>query len=154
MPGSKKKRSTISWRRPSNRSSRLAGPFGPSKRYSFSTSILGIRRRSAASASRARVCSFSFTSSFSRAAFHSSGVTIGGICIGLVLLQVLVDDVEQPTPQGPLSIHPVGRLAEHIGLEREAMRPAHDLAPHNTRLLQDLQVLADRGLGYPEASGR
>src|SRR5215207_7291938 len=34
------------------------------------------------------------------------------------------------------------------------MRPAYDLAPHHTRLLQDLHVLGDRGLGYPEASGR
>ena len=37
-----------------------------------------MRRRFAARASRARVCSFSFTSSSSRARCHSSGVTIGG----------------------------------------------------------------------------
>src|SRR4051812_48830218 len=67
-----------SWRRPSNRSSRLTSPSGPSNPYSFSTAIHGIRRRSAASASRARVCSFSLTSSSSRARCHSSGVTIGG----------------------------------------------------------------------------
>src|SRR5918995_5208504 len=34
------------------------------------------------------------------------------------------------------------------------MGPAHNLAPHHTRLLQDLQLLGDRGLGSPEASGR
>ena len=57
------------------------GPSGPSKRYSFSTAIRGIRRRSAASASRARVSSFSLTSSSSRAASHSCGDTIGGMFI-------------------------------------------------------------------------
>src|SRR4029077_8790641 len=66
----------INCRRPSNRSSRLALPFGPSNSYSFSTASHGIRRRSAASASRARVNSFSFTSSCWRAASHSCGDTI------------------------------------------------------------------------------
>src|SRR5919106_1462424 len=77
--GSKKKRYTISCRRPWNRSSRLTWPSGPSNAYSFSTAIHGIRRRSAASASRARVSSFSFTSSSSRAACHSWGETIVGV---------------------------------------------------------------------------
>src|SRR5918995_5603557 len=54
---------------------------GPSKRYSFSTTILGIRRRLAASASRARVSLFSSTSSSWQAASHSCGVTIGGVSI-------------------------------------------------------------------------
>src|SRR5262249_41227888 len=71
----------MSCRRPSNRSSRLALPSGPSNAYSFSTESHGIRRRSAASASRARVTCFSFTSSRWRAASHSSGVTIGGVFI-------------------------------------------------------------------------
>src|SRR5436305_1839599 len=75
-PGSKKARYTISCRRPSNRSSRLAFPLGPSKLYSFSTAIHGIRRRSAANASRAWVSSFSFTRSFCRAASHAFGDTI------------------------------------------------------------------------------
>src|SRR6267378_1109052 len=66
----------MSCRRPSNRSSRLALPLGPSNSYSFSTASHGIRRRSAASASRARVNSFSFTSSCWRAASHSCGDTI------------------------------------------------------------------------------
>src|SRR4030095_11046067 len=70
-PGSKKARYTISCRRLSKRSSRLALPLGPSNLYSFSTAIHGIRRRSAASASRARVNSFSFTRSFWRAVSHS-----------------------------------------------------------------------------------
>src|SRR5438094_2002993 len=68
----------MSCRRPSNSSSRLALPLGPSKWYSFSTAIHGIRRRSAASASRARVNSFSFTSSCWRAASHSFGETVLG----------------------------------------------------------------------------
>ena len=71
----------ISWRRSSNRSSRLTRPLGPSKAYSFSTGSHGIRRRCAASASRARVTSFSCTSSRSRAVSHSCGVTIGGVSI-------------------------------------------------------------------------
>src|SRR5216117_529880 len=71
----------ISCRRPSNRSSRLALPLGPSNLYSFSTAIHGIRRRSAANASRAWVNSFSFTSSFSRAASHPFSDTISGCFI-------------------------------------------------------------------------
>src|SRR6266513_3989840 len=68
----------MSCRRPSNRSSRLALPLGPSKLYSFSTATHGIRRRSAANASRAWVNSFSFTSSCWCAASHSFGETILG----------------------------------------------------------------------------
>ena len=52
------------------------------RRTSFSTASHGIRRRSAAIASRARVSSFSFTSSRWRAASHSAGVTIGGCLHG------------------------------------------------------------------------
>src|SRR6195256_4864294 len=69
----------ISCRRPSNRSSRLALPSGPANTYAFSTATHGIRRRSAASASRARVRAFSLTRSFSRAASHSCGDTIAGV---------------------------------------------------------------------------
>src|SRR5215218_4849814 len=63
-------------------SSRLTRPPGPSNQYSLSTAIHGIRRRSAASASRARVSSFSLTSSASRALRQSCDETIGGVCIG------------------------------------------------------------------------
>src|SRR5450631_23270 len=62
-------------------SSRLALPFGPSNSYFFSTASHGIRRRSAASASRERVKAFSFTRSCWRAASHSCGDTIGGVFI-------------------------------------------------------------------------
>ena len=127
---------------------------GPRSAYSFSTAIRGIRRRSAASASRARVSSFSLTSSSSRAASHSCGRDDRrGVHRASFLLQVLVDDVEQAPPEGALAIHPVGRLAEHVGLEREPVRPALDHARHDARLLQHLQVLGDRGLGHPEAAG-
>src|SRR5262249_29067270 len=71
----------ISCRRPSNKSSRLTLPFGPSNWYVFSTAIHGIRRRSAARASPARMWAFSFTTIFSRAAFHSFGDTTGGAFI-------------------------------------------------------------------------
>ena len=129
------------------------GRSGPRTAYSFSTAIHGIRRRSAASASRARVSSFSLTSMSARAASHSWGETTGGVFMGLFLLEVLIDDVEQAPPQGALAIHPVGRLAEHVGLERQPMRPAHDLAPDHTRLLEHPQVLGDGGLGHAEPGG-
>src|SRR5262249_37754887 len=67
--------------RPSNKSSRLTLPFGPSNAYSFSTAVHGIRRRSAASASRERVKAFSLTRSCWRAASHSGCDTIGGVFI-------------------------------------------------------------------------
>src|SRR5262249_16460397 len=53
----------------------------PSNSYFFSTAIHGIRRRSAASASRARVKDFSFLRSCWRAASHSLRDTIGGVFI-------------------------------------------------------------------------
>src|SRR5208283_842164 len=46
-----------------------------------STAIHGIRRRSAASASWARIWAFSFTSSCWRAASHFCGETIDGVCM-------------------------------------------------------------------------
>src|ERR1700720_827348 len=67
--------------RPSNRSSRLTLPLGPSNSYFLSTTIHGMRRRSAASASRERVKAFSFTSICWRAASHSCCDTIGGVFI-------------------------------------------------------------------------
>ena len=42
---------------------------------------------------------------------------------------------------------------EHVGLEREPVRPALDHAGDDAGLLQHLQVLGDRGLGHPEAGG-
>src|SRR5919108_5372831 len=68
----------INCRRPSNRSSRVALPLEPSNSYFFWTATHGIRRRSAASASRAWVNSFSFTRSFWRAVSHSFGDAIFG----------------------------------------------------------------------------
>src|SRR6516165_4497627 len=113
----------ISCRRPSNRSRRLTGPSGPSKRYSFCTAIHGIRRRLAASASRARVSFFSSTSSCSRAASHSCGDTIGGVFIGPVLPQILVDDVE-PAPRRRACAPSSPSLRLGQGLEREPVGPA------------------------------
>src|SRR5262245_9108442 len=82
-PGSKKARYTISCLRPSNRSSRLTLPLGPSNSYFFSTAIHGIRRRSAARASRDLVKAFSFTSICWRAASHSCCDTIEGVFIAI-----------------------------------------------------------------------
>src|SRR5215471_17233536 len=73
----------INCRRSSNRSSRLTLPLGPSNSYFLSTAIHGIRRRSAASASRERVKVFSFTRSCCRAVSHSCCDTIGGVFIAL-----------------------------------------------------------------------
>src|SRR6202158_1190965 len=80
-------------RRPANKPSRPALPLGPSSSYFFSTAIHGIRLRSAASASRARVEAFSFTSSCSRAAAHSCGDTINGVFIAIGLFRLFSDDV-------------------------------------------------------------
>src|SRR5260370_39628125 len=71
----------INWGRPLNRSRRLTLPLGPSNSYFLSTASQGIRRRSAASASRERVKAFSFTRSCWRAVSHSCGDTIGGVLI-------------------------------------------------------------------------
>src|SRR5277367_4188755 len=78
-PGSKKARYTTNCGRASNKSSRLTLPLGPSNSYFLSTASQGIRRRSAASASRERVKAFSFTKSCWCAASHSSCDTIGGV---------------------------------------------------------------------------
>src|SRR5262245_3659470 len=69
--------------RPSNRSSRLTLPLGPSNSYFFSTGVHGIRRRSAASASREWVKAFSFTRSCCRAVSHSCSGTTGGVSIAI-----------------------------------------------------------------------
>src|SRR5579863_8254128 len=66
-----------------NNSSRPTLPLGPSNAYFLSTASQGIRRRSAASASRQRVKAFSFTRSCWRAASHSCGDTIGGVLIAI-----------------------------------------------------------------------
>src|SRR5215468_6075538 len=76
--------------RPSNRSSKLTLPLGPSNSYFFSTAIHGIRRRSAASASRERVKAFSFASIFCHAACHSVGDTIGGVFIAMSVFDCLL----------------------------------------------------------------
>src|SRR5215469_14254367 len=85
-PGSKKARYRINCLRPSNKSDKPTLPLGPSNSYFFSTSVQGIRRRSAANRSRERVNAFSFTRSCCRAASHSRSETIGGVLIALRLL--------------------------------------------------------------------
>ena len=63
---------SMSWRRPSKRSSSVASPLRALEDVGFSISDHGQRRRSALSASRRRVSSFSRASSCLRAASHSS----------------------------------------------------------------------------------
>src|SRR5206468_1298512 len=76
--------------RPSKRSSSVALPSGPSKTYFFSMCTRGSLRRSAASASRARVASFSLARSASRAACHSVAETTEGRFIALLSAQSFV----------------------------------------------------------------
>ncbi len=71
----------MSSRRPSNMSSRLVGPSDPVASSVASTSVIGSRRRCAATASPACVCAFSATSSSSRAARHSSADTTCGSAV-------------------------------------------------------------------------
>jgi hypothetical protein len=71
--------------------------------------------------------------------------------ISAPLIQILIDDAEQAPPEGALVIHPVGGLAERVGVERKPVRPALDHARHDAGFLQHLQVLGDRRLGHPEA---
>src|ERR1035441_594817 len=71
----------MSWRHPSNRSSRPAAPSGPAKTYFLSTSTIGRARRRASSASFARLASFSWASRSVRAASHSSRDTTRGLSI-------------------------------------------------------------------------
>src|SRR5215469_8901835 len=76
---------TMSWSRPSNMSSRLTGPVGPSNTYSFSTLTAGSsRRRSLTLASALAACSSAASSSL-RSASHSSADTIRGTLIVLLL---------------------------------------------------------------------
>src|SRR4029450_7193330 len=70
---------TKSWLRPSKRSASVNLPSGASKTYCLSTFTQGSARRSAASRSRDRVSSFSFTKSALRASSHSVRVTICGL---------------------------------------------------------------------------
>src|ERR687894_700033 len=102
-----------------------SGAFRPSKLYSFSTAIHGIRRRSAASASRARVCSFSWTSSSSRAVFHSSGETTGGVFTLLIPPSGTRRRVHEAAPDGPLAIHPLCHLAEFLISNLPHLWPKH-----------------------------
>src|SRR3984885_2218319 len=84
----------ISCLRPSNRSRRLTLPLGPSNSYFFSTVIHGIRRRSAASASRERVKAFSFTRSRCRAASHSCCDTTGGFFKAICSFELFIVRVD------------------------------------------------------------
>ena len=69
---------TISWRRPPNSSASVTGPSGPPNTYSWSTLTMGSLRRSALSASRERVNSFSRASRRRRALSHCSRDTTSG----------------------------------------------------------------------------
>src|SRR5689334_639005 len=69
----------ISWLLPSKRSASVFLSLGESNTYSFSTLTQGSWWRSAAIASRSHVSCFSLTSSFLRAASHSSRDTTFGL---------------------------------------------------------------------------
>ena len=114
--------------RPSNRSSRLTVPSGPSNVYGLSMRTIGSRRRSALTRSRARVSSFSFASSSLRAASHSSRDTTSGRFPSrhLVLQRVDVDAARCDAAR----LEPVGETAQgHHG------QPAHRVAALPRRAL-------------------
>src|ERR1035438_5098405 len=68
----------MSWRRPSNASSRVSGPWGPVSAMLASASAMGRRRRAAAIASPSRVCAFSRTRSLSSSAWKAARSTAAG----------------------------------------------------------------------------
>src|SRR4030095_241864 len=123
-PGSKKARYTISCRRLSKRSSRLALPLGPSNLYSFPTASHGIRRRSAASASRARVNSFSFTRSSWCAAFHSCGETTFGVFMPFFLLICFFFFISAPL--FPVSLFPCSYFIFALSIVQRTSKPVLD----------------------------
>src|SRR5260370_8443166 len=106
----------INGRRAWNKWTRLPLPLGPSNSYFFPTAIHGIRRRSAASASREQVKAFSFTRSCWRATCHSCGDTTGGVfippflfsifCLLVAISFLLFFPVPFSTFLNPLSISP------------------------------------------------
>src|SRR5215469_6789048 len=118
--------------RPSNRSTRLPRPAGPSNSYCFSTESQGIRRRSAASASLARVSSFSLTSSCWRAASHSCDVTIGGVLMRDVLSGV------QPVSCGPCPSRPRWSPSASSGAAPVASPRSARMPPARPLLLRHL----------------
>jgi hypothetical protein len=72
------------------------------------------------------VCSFSLTSSSSRAVFHSSGETTGGVFTLLLPPSSLVEDVHEAASEGSLAIHPLCHLVVHAALENVWSRPNLD----------------------------
>src|SRR5687767_7014390 len=80
---------TTSWSRSSKRSSRVLWPAGVSNTYPVSNSVMGRRLRCAASASSARVASFSAASRASRAWRQSWAETMGGVAVFSGMVRVL-----------------------------------------------------------------
>ena len=118
-------------------------PSGPSNSYALSTGVHGIRRRIAASASRARVSSFSLTSISWSAASHSCADTIGGVFIGSpsVLLRGLFVktfniSVEYLFPSTSRATAIVNKMVEDQVLDRAYAALAD---PTRRRLLETLR---------------
>ena len=53
-----------------------------------------------------------------------------------------------------MELEPARGLAERVGLETQLVRPSANGARYDSRALEHLQVLRDRGLGHAEARGR
>src|ERR687898_3323907 len=122
-----------------------------------------MRRRSAASASRARVCAFSFTSKSSCAASHSWRETIGGVFISafppsgsrdapLIDQRAAADvDNRRRHAAGPVGGGEGGRVADVL----ERCGPPEQRLPLDQldNLLATLEALWER-LGHPSARER
>src|SRR5215472_6342241 len=113
----------MSWRRPSNASSRVSGPCGPvSVRLAFS-STMGRRRRAAAMASPSWVCAFSRTRSVSSSASKVARSTATGapgfadsafMTVPLLVFRVRCFG-EPPVPLSGELGHGPGGLVEAVG---------------------------------------
>src|ERR1700722_20014275 len=121
--------------RSSNKSSRLTLPLGPSNSYFFSTAIQGIRRRSAARASRERVRAFSFTRSCCRAVSHSCCDTIGGGFIARcpfacsLFVDIFISPYYLDLERFLLLCYFSGKLSQPMLLDRRQKPPRRRLFP-------------------------
>src|SRR3989440_12835874 len=71
----------------------------------------------------------------------------------LPFLQILTHDIEEALPALPLAFYPIRGLRKRLRPQGEAVGPAVDHAAHHARLLQQVQVPGDGGLGDAEAPG-
>src|SRR6188472_2866783 len=132
-----------------NSSARVFAPRGVSKKYGFSTFTQGRARRSALSASRARVNSFSLASRSLRAASHSFSETILCVCMMNSTVggraQRLSGDRSHPADTGAAGLAQDGDAADTRNVEEWL----HELGAGLNRLGDALIHVVDREIGHP-----